>query len=473
MNDYAPLLEHAFSLDVQEGSYDIEKIQGEAPDFIRGAYYANGPARFVRGDFRYRHWLDGDGMVCSLRFSKAGIGFANRFVRSKKFVDETEANRPLYRAFGTAFDGDQLIRGIALASPVNVSAYPFAGTLLAFGEQGLPYELDPVSLETQGEYTFGKRLNAISPFSAHPKFDPDTGEMFNFGISFSAASPALNLYRFDAEGVQLYRRRYPLSAPCSVHDFALSKQYAIFYLSPYVLDMDRLITGGAPLMDALAWMPQQGSTVLVVSRETGDVVAWVPIGQQYCLHLIHAFDDANRLTVDVIELTQPVYDQYQVIPDLFTDVRKAQCVRMVLDVAGRELCERRALDYGMMCDFPAIDPRRANLPCEDFWVLGLSHTHRPGRKFLDQLAHLRWDGAQDIYQAPPQWYLGGEPVFVGKPGAAGGAVICQMFDAAQQKSFFAIFDAFAVARGPVAMLELNAPMHLCFHACFAADAVVG
>jgi len=38
-----------------------------------------------------------------------------------------------------------------LEPPVNVSVYPFAGSLLAFGEQTLPYELDPVTLETRGD----------------------------------------------------------------------------------------------------------------------------------------------------------------------------------------------------------------------------------------------------------------------------------------------------------------------------------
>lgn len=47
----------------------------------------------------------------------------------------------------------------------------------------------------------------------------------------------LNVYRFDRGGSQIYRRRLPLPFPCSVHDFSLSPNYAIFYLSPYVLDL--------------------------------------------------------------------------------------------------------------------------------------------------------------------------------------------------------------------------------------------
>ncbi|MBT4136451.1 MAG: carotenoid oxygenase family protein [Candidatus Latescibacteria bacterium] len=466
MDGHAPFLERVFSLDVREGSYVLEGIEGEIPDYVRGNYYLNGPARFVQGDLKYRHWLDGDGMVCSLQFGEKDVHLTNRYVRSRKFVDEAEAGQALYRTFGTAFDDDALIRGIALASPVNVSVYPFAGKLLAFGEQGLPYELDLVSLETLGEYTFGKRLNAISPFSAHPKFDSESGELFNFGIAFSSTQPMLNVYRFDAQANFIYRKRHALNSPCSIHDFALSKNYAVFYLSPYILDMGKLMGEGCTLMDALEWMPERGSRLLVLSRETGDEVATVEIGENYCLHLTQAFEDNDALILDVIELTEPVYDQYQVIPDLFSDVREARSVRLTVDVAKQSVRCRNELSYRMMCDFPAIDPRKTTQRCDDFWVLGISQSRKPGRKFLDQLVHLNWNDTHDIYQAPANHYLGGEPVFVGGPEEKDGAIICQMLDAENLKSFFVIFDAFDVAKGPVATLPLHSPIHLGFHACF-------
>ena len=50
--------------------------------------------------------------------------------------------------------------------------------------------------------------------------------------------------------------------------------------------------------------------------------------------------------------------------------------------------------------------------------------------------------------------------------AGNGAVICQLFDADRVASSFAIFDAFNIARGPVATLRLKHPMPFGFHACF-------
>jgi carotenoid cleavage dioxygenase-like enzyme len=89
-------------------------------------------------------------MVCSLRFENGRVRFTNRFVRSVKFSIEEEAGRPIFRTFGTSFENDRLKRGIALESPVNVSVYPYQDSVLVFGEQGLPWELDPVTLETRG-----------------------------------------------------------------------------------------------------------------------------------------------------------------------------------------------------------------------------------------------------------------------------------------------------------------------------------
>ena len=463
--DNAPLLENAFDGELVEESYAVEAIRGEVPAYLRGTYYLNGPARFERGGQRYRHWLDGDGMVCALRFDADGVRFTNRWVRSNKLAAEEEAGRPLFRAFGTAFEGDRLMRGVGLESPLNVSVYPAFGTLLAFGEQGLPWELDPVTLETRGQYTFGGRLNEISPFSAHANVDLESGELFNFGISFSARRPFVNLYRAAADGELLYRKRIAIEAPCSVHDFGLSRRYIVVYLAPYLLHMEKLLEG-ATLMESLDWRPELGSRLLVARREDGEEVASVPIGSAYSLHQINCFDEGDELVVDVVELERPVYDQYDV-PALFTEVRRAQPVRYRVDLAAGSVVERRTLEHTLMCDFPAVDPRLAYRSYEDFWVLAISASERPGRKFFDRVVHLSWNGDTESYQAPPGHYLGGEPVFMPDPADEGrGAVICQQLDAERRRMAFLIFDAHDVAGGPVAELALRRPVHLGFHTAY-------
>lgn len=469
--DFAPGIEHAFPASFAEQNCVLETIGQPLPDFIRGTYYLNGPAHFQSGDFSWRHWLDGDGMVSTLHFGKDSIHLRSRYVRSRKFKEEQNAGHPLFRTFGTSFPGSQLNRAQnGLESPVNVSVYPFAGRLLAFGEQGLPWELNPRTLETRGQFTFGGRLNDASPFSAHPKFDPKTGEMFNFGIFFSTQNPRLYFYCFK-DGEMRYRKAVPLKYPCSVHDFSITQNYAIFYLSPYLLNIQGLLKEGKTVMESLCWEPERGSQLLVLNRKTGEQVLSVSVGHRHCLHLINSFEEGERLTVDVVEYDEPLYSNYQPVPDLFSNVSQGSPVRFVIDLQSREIFERIALDYVKAPDFPAIDPRYAMKRYDDLWMLGISKTGHHGRKFFDQLVHARWDeqNVLDTYQSPHMRYLGGEPVFIGEPGKDDGVVICQEFDAAALKSSFLIFKAARVAQGPITRILLDDLLYLGFHAGFSAQ----
>lgn len=466
--DFAPGIEAAFPAEFEERDCLLECVEGRVPDFVRGVYYLNGPGRFRINHLSYKHWLDGDGMVSRVRFDAQGAHFKNRYVRSTKFLSELEAGKPLFRTFGTSFPESRLNRvGNGLESPVNVSVYPLGERLLAFGEQGLPWELDPHTLETIGQFTFNGRLNDASPFAAHPKIDPATGAMFNFGIFFSSQNPRLYFYCLGPERLR-YRKAVPLPYPCSVHDFSLSEHYAIFYLSPYLLDIKGFQQEGQTVMDSLYWEPEHGSRLLVLDRSNGDIVSSVPVGNRYCLHLINSFEQNGCICVDLLEFEEPIYSQYQPIPSLFQSVPSGAPIRLIVDLRSQELVQRTEICYPQAPDFPAIDPRLTMQDYQEFWMLGLSATGHHGRKFFDQLAHASWSQSSvaDVYQAPSGCYLGGEPVFVGNPTPEGGAIICQEFDTRTLRSYFLLFDAHRIRTGPMARLLLDGPLYLGFHAFF-------
>ncbi|MEM7482054.1 MAG: carotenoid oxygenase family protein [Acidobacteriota bacterium] len=475
----APALERMFDLPPSEADERLE-VEGQAlPEWLDGTCYFNGPARYRRGDLAYRHWLDGDGAVSSLRITRGERPrFRRRFVQSTKLRDEEAAGRALFRTFGTAFDGDRLRRGLGLESPVNVSVVPFAGHLLAFGEQGLPWALDPDTLETRGEHTFNGRLNAVSPLSAHPSIDPESGEMFNFGISYAARRPLVNLYRFTPDGELAGRRRIPLPYPCSMHDFGLSRRWATFYVNPHLLDVTGIIESGQCVMDSLSWQPDLGSRLLVVDRESGEIALDVALElPRACLHHIHSFEADGLLYVDLLELDEPVYGQYQPLPDLYRSVAPGRPVRWVVDPEKGAWIERRTLPYDAAPDFPAVDVRIVDGDYDDFWMLGISATGRSGRKFFDQLVHLRWsDESIDLWQAPAGRLLASEPIFAGQPGRPGrGLVVCHELDlgagdASQGgglSSSFLVFDAQNIAAGPITHLPLSTAIPACFHAGWA------
>jgi all-trans-8'-apo-beta-carotenal 15,15'-oxygenase len=469
--DNAPFLERCFHFDATEDSYEITDIQGMVPPWVRGTYYINGPARFERSGLKYRHWLDGDGMVCSLRFGNGSVRFTNRFVRTPKLEEETRAGHAIYRGFGTSFPGDKLRRGVMLEPPVNVSAYRFAGTLLAFGEQALPYELDPVTLETRGEYDFGGKLTSVSPFAAHPKFDAESGHMVNFGVSFSASQPTLTVYEFDPDGRLVRRHRQNIPYQHSNHDCMITRNHVVFHLSPLIMDFSKFWGEHVSVMESLRWEPEKGSRLLIAPRLTGGGAAFeIDAGQGYCLHLINAFEpDSRTLIVDFLELEAPAYPEYQPVPDMFPTVTPCRPVRYVIDVPSKRLIERIAMDYDRAPDFPS--PIRSLLMNEynDFWMLGISATGRPGRKFFDQLAHGSWRdrAVNDVFQTEPGQYLGGEPCPVTDPGDSSRGVVINLFvDARNERWEIALFDAMNVARGPIARLGLKHKVHPGFHTSF-------
>ena len=185
---------------------------------------------------------------------------------------------------------------------------------------------------------------------------------------------------------------------------------------------------------------------------------YVEIGSGYCLHHVNAFESEGLLNVDVVELDQPIYDPYGV-PFLFEEPRPACPVRYVVDPGEGRLVERRGLDFHLMADFPAVDPRLAGRPYRAFWMLAISESAQAGRKFFDRVVRLDWRGEPaDSYQAPAGVYLGGEPVLVPHPHRReDGVVVCQAFDATERRSEMWLFEARRIAAGPVARLGLERP----------------
>lgn len=98
------------------------ELLGSIPRGLHGILYKCGPARFMRGGQRYKHWLEGDGSVLRLELGPAGASFRSRFVRTANFEAEERAGRVLTRGtFGTPRDGGALANAfdLRLKNPAN------------------------------------------------------------------------------------------------------------------------------------------------------------------------------------------------------------------------------------------------------------------------------------------------------------------------------------------------------------------
>ncbi|AUB85002.1 carotenoid oxygenase family protein [Candidatus Thiodictyon syntrophicum] len=262
--------------------HDLVCTQGAVPPDLDGTLYRNGPGRLECGGLPYGHAFDGDGHVQRLACAGGRVRYTNRFVRTPDFVAEEVAGRLLYRGFGTNRPGGVLANALRLRfkNTANTNVIWHSGQLLALWEGGLPYRLDPRSLATLGADDYaGKLRNPFSPldrwltpelpFSAHPRRDATTGDLFNFGVLPGARQNRLILYRVAADGT-LVERRVQVLPHCSfIHDFALTRRYLVFLVPQAAYDFTRVLLGLRTLVSSLRVAGERPLEVLLIPRDGG------------------------------------------------------------------------------------------------------------------------------------------------------------------------------------------------------------
>jgi carotenoid cleavage dioxygenase-like enzyme len=112
-----------------------------------------------------------------------------------------------------------------IRSTANTNIVYFNGNLLACKEDGPPFAMNPETLETIGLWDFDGQLESAT-FTAHPKFDPKTGEMVCFGYEAKGdGTPDVCYYTFDAHGKLLQTVWLISPVVAMIHDFAVTENY--------------------------------------------------------------------------------------------------------------------------------------------------------------------------------------------------------------------------------------------------------
>jgi len=192
----------AFVSQKNEYDYFINDIEGNIPTEITGTLFRAMPSLFERNGRSYGHYLDGDGYIARVTFSKGKAHFLSKFVQTEEYIAETKQNQVLYRStFRTQRKPRNLLGlidlnnafDLKLKNQANTNVLYFGKTLLVLFEAAAPIELNPNNLDTIGYnnlgirhlkqrlsvfidkiHNFNKELhNKIfgSSFTAHPKID--------------------------------------------------------------------------------------------------------------------------------------------------------------------------------------------------------------------------------------------------------------------------------------------------------------
>ncbi|KAL0407967.1 UNVERIFIED_CONTAM: putative carotenoid cleavage dioxygenase 4, chloroplastic [Sesamum radiatum] len=178
-----------------------------------------------------------------------------------------------------------------------IRAAHFGGKLFALGESDLPYAIKLTSngdIITLGrDESFGEPLMSMT---AHPKVDKETGEAFAFRPSISR--PFLTYFRINADGIkQPEVPIFSMAEASLVHDFAITKNYAIFPDTQVVINPKEILKGKQPAVVDAAKVPRLGIIPRNAEDESG--MMWIEVPGLNLLHATNAWEEDGGDTVVV------------------------------------------------------------------------------------------------------------------------------------------------------------------------------
>jgi len=271
-------------------------VEGAIPPEVEGAFFRAVPDPAHPPMFEDDIALSGDGMVSRFLFRDGHVDFDIRYVRTARYEAERKARRALFGRYRNPYTDDPAAAGID-RTVANTTPVWHAGRLFMTKEDGHAYEIDPHTLETMGSWDYGGKLRSQT-MTAHPRIDPETGEMFFFGYEAGGlCSTAIAYCIADAEGRLVSEQWFDAPYCASVHDFAITRRFAIFPIFPTTADLARIKAGGPH------WAHEQNrdSFVGIVPR-AGKVeeMRWFkgPPGVS-AYHFVNAHDDGDLVHLDI------------------------------------------------------------------------------------------------------------------------------------------------------------------------------
>jgi carotenoid cleavage dioxygenase-like enzyme len=431
---------------------DLElTVEGRIPDALAGAYYRNGPNPQFDPEGLYFPFL-GDGMIHGffLEPNKNGgrayggrARYRNRWVRTPKWQAENKAGRLLFGGWGEAIDSS-----VANLDPLpaNIHIVHHAGKLMALFEHSEPFEVDPKDLERGGFMnTGGKR-------TAHPKLDPETGEMVWFAY-WAGPEPFSNLIDYgvtDKSGKVTRRDRFAAPYASVIHDFMVTRNYVLFPIMPLTGDRDRAMKSLPPM----AWEPTKGGFIGVMKRSASvDSIRWFEIEPKFFLHAMNAWEDGEKIHCEVTEFPHPPF--FPNADGSAGELAEGRLTRWTIDLAGEtNRANREQLD-DLNSEMPRLDDRFAGLPYRHGWYLANIDSKYP--LMHDAIAHIDLATGKRTVRMLEAGDAASEPVFVPRRPEApegDGYIIVLVYRAASDTSELLILNAQDIAGEPAAVLKL-------------------
>jgi carotenoid cleavage dioxygenase-like enzyme len=444
-------------------------LSGAIPHNLRGTLYRNGPARLERGGQRVGHWFDGDGAVLAVHFTDTGATSTYRYVKTEEYLQEQQAGKLLFAGYGMVPPGSLWDRFTQpLKNAANTSVLPLKDRLLTLWEGGLPHALDLQTLETQGKDHLGSSISNF-PYSAHPKLDPQTGDIFNFGVSLGSKIQ-LNLYRSDNQGHIQQQNSIPLEGVRLIHDFVLAGQYLVFIVSPVRLSLLPALVRLKSFSDALDWQPSLGTKILVVDRTTLQLVSRGETDPWFQWHFGNGYVDAEGMIV----LTLVRYDDFNQTNQYLKEVAtgytstpaKGSFWQLRIHPQTAKVIGTEPL-VEHPCEFPTVAASEVGQQSQQTYL----SLHRSGvnlaTEMFGAIAQFNHQTQQLTIADFGENRYPTEPLYIPNPAdPQAGWVMAVVFDSQKNRSEVWIYEANRLDAEPVCGLQLPSVVPNGFHGCW-------
>ncbi len=331
-------------------------LSGAIPAGLRGTLYRNGPGRLERAGQRVGHWFDGDGAILAVKLTDGAASGVYRYVQTAGYQAESEADRWLYGNYGMTPTGNLWERrGRSVKNAANTSVLALPDRLLALWEGGAPHSLDLETLATIGTDNLGSDKVPFV-YSAHPKIDPISGDIYNFGISIGAQTK-LNLYRSDRRGKVIAHTETKLPRIPLIHDFLLVGKYLVFCIPPVVIQPLPILFGLASYSDSMRWQPELGTKILVFDRENLSLVSSSIVEPWFQWHFGNGYiDTEDNIVCDLVRY--PDFSTNKFLSEVATGTTKTAAIgtlwQLVINPATGILISSEQLT-DRSCEFPIVE----------------------------------------------------------------------------------------------------------------------
>ncbi len=426
-----------------ELEHEIVDIEGVIPQEISGRYLKVGPGTKDIFNRSLNHFFDGDAYLCSLFFDQTNPQIKTQFLNTPQRIQEQSAGKMLFHEFGTEAPTKKFGR----KNQPNINVLPWDESYLMLSEGGHPARINKTSLEFEGYHNFEGSLPDDVSFSAHPKMDPKTGEIFAFGIH-QGLSRALKVFRLDPETKKV-KELYSLNQNhvFMIHDMAITSDYLVFLIPPVTFKLSDLILKKEPLASAVRFNPKMGSRLIILDRQGKKKPIEIELPSYMVFHHAGAFSDGKVLKIYSMlaqdgSILASISNWHS---DMDPNTQLPSLHEVIVDLNQMKVTSITPLIKD--CDFPIMSSLDLHLPPQFVYLAGMRRKADPFA--FNEIIKYDLEKKSEISYQMPNHQVCSEPCFISKPHGAfedDGYLLYQGLDEKRDETFFDILDARSLNR---------------------------